>query len=73
MEKKLITQHNRKRTKKIIIVKVHESNCKMIKSRKQIYKKRTKKQNISKIKWGHQNPRVVSCQTSNIKKYWIQG
>jgi hypothetical protein len=36
-------------------------------------KKNIKKQNTSKIKWDCQNPRVVSCQTLNIKKYWIEG
>jgi hypothetical protein len=32
-------------------VKLHESNCRMIKSWKKIHKKRFKKQNTSKTKW----------------------
>jgi hypothetical protein len=35
-------------------------------------KKSIKKQSTSKIKWGHQNPQVVSCQTLNIYKKIIE-
>jgi hypothetical protein len=44
-----------------------------MKSEKKSMKKSIKKQNTNKIKWDHQNPRVVWCQTLNIKKYWIEG
>jgi hypothetical protein len=47
-----------------VIVKLHESN--------NPWKKSIEKQSTSKTKWGRQNPRVVSCQTLNIKKYWIE-
>jgi len=68
-----MTWHNRKRNKKKMIVKLQESNCRMIKSGKKINEKNIKKQSTSKTKWDRQNPQVVSCQTLNIKKYWIEG
>ena len=37
------------------------------------WKKSIKKQSTNKIRWDGQNPRVVSCQTLNIKKNIIEG
>jgi len=51
-----------------MVVKLQESNCRMIKVGKKINEKNIKKQSTNKTKWGRQNLQVVSCQTLNIKK-----
>jgi hypothetical protein len=58
-----------------MIIKLHESNYKMIKSGKNNpWKKKLKNKAPTKsIKWGCQNPRVISCQTLNIKNIELKG
>jgi len=48
-----------------MIIKPCESNCRMMKSGKNWWKKGIKKQNISKTKWDCQNSRIMSSGHHN--------
>ena len=68
-----MTWHNRKRNKKKWLSNSKNQTVEWLNREKKSMKKNIKKQSTSKTKWDRQNPQVVSCQTLNIKKYWIEG